>query len=190
MYDCTTNGLRLSNIVGNNAPSAVTHEQNGIPRLFANCNCGTTNDQAIGNSFNPQIFAEDFPTDLTDTNDGWYLYSTKVYEFNNNTEPSLSYALRMNVTTVDNVAFGVTGGMQVEIIIFFPDLPPQEKEIWPGLKANYAFSTIYAQTAEEQSVDNSNKQHNSNDTKRKTTTINTVLSCLESLLKCLQSCKS
>jgi len=148
-FDCETNGLRLLNIVGNSAQNTVEGEQNAIPRLFANCDCGTTTYQSIGNGIDPQIFAEDFPTDLSDDS-VWYLYSSKVYEFGNNTEPSNSYALRMNVTTVDNTAYGVTGGTTVDIIILFPDLPPQEKEIWPGYEANYAFSTIYAKTAQEQ----------------------------------------
>ena len=56
----------------------------------------------------------------------------------------------MNLTTVNNTAYGVTGGMPIEVIILFPDLPPQEKIIWPGYEANYAFSTIYAETAQEQ----------------------------------------
>merc|ERR1712183_361177 len=113
-YDCTKNGLRLLNIVGNNAQSAVSGQQNGIPRLFADCDCGTTNMQLIGNGIDPQIFAQSFPKNLTDTS-LWYLYSTKVYTFGNDTEPSDSYALRMNVTTVDNPAYGVTGGMPVDL---------------------------------------------------------------------------
>ena len=148
-YDCSTVGLRLLNIVGNNAQSTVSGQQKGIPRLFANCDCGTTNRESIGESPDPQIFEQDFPTDLTDDR-LWHLYSNAVYTFGNNTQSSKSYALRMNLTTVNNTAYGVTGGMPIEVIILFPDLPPQEKIIWPGYEANYAFSTIYAETAQEQ----------------------------------------
>ena len=56
----------------------------------------------------------------------------------------------MNVTTVDNAAYGVIGGMNVELIVLFPDIPSQEKITWSGYSSNFAFADIYAKTAQDQ----------------------------------------
>ena len=139
IYDCSQ-GLRLSNIVGNGAQPAVAGTANGIPRLFANCNCGQSNYDSIGKTFDPQLFSEEFPSDLDGP--GWELYSTKIYGFNNNTKSSMSYAWRGNVTTVTNTKYGVSSGMTVELIIIFPEVPPQDAVIWPGKPANIIIINI------------------------------------------------
>ena len=56
----------------------------------------------------------------------------------------------MNVTTVKNAAYGVTGGMNVELIVLFPDKPSDVIDTWPGWSSNFAFADIYAETAQDQ----------------------------------------
>jgi len=151
-YNCTTQTVRLMSI--NDAANPLTGgTDDEIKRLFANCDCGTTEYEWIGTGINPNIFAEDFPIDPNDP--GWSLYSNTTYKFrpdNSNTtsklEPSTSYAWRGTVTTVDNIPYGVKGGWQVELVILFIAFPPVI--IAPGYGANYAFANIYSDIAQEQ----------------------------------------
>ena len=128
-YDCTK-GLRLSNIVDNGAEATVSGGRNSIPRFFSNCNCGNSNFDNIGMAPDLQIFAEEFQSDLNGT--GWELYSTKNYLFGNNADPTLSYAWRGKVTTVSNKAYGITAGMNVDLIVIYPGLPIGFETIFPG----------------------------------------------------------
>lgn len=156
-YDCSK-GLRLLNICGHGIQNviknlAINGGDQSIPRLFANCNCGNSTADGAGKIFNvaktvsPQIFSEDFPSDLNGP--GWELYSTKTYDpFGDNTEPSISYAWRGNVTTVSNKAYGVTAGMNVDLVVIFTTLPSKDKIIKTGADS-FAFSGIYGDVAEE-----------------------------------------
>jgi len=135
-YDCTQ-GLRLLNV--GDVPS--------IGRLFANCECGTGAFDSIGTAIDPQIFAGEFSWNVSDP--GWELYSNTTYPRETTLNPSISYAWRGNVTTVENAAFGVRGGMTVDLVLLFVAFPPASL-IFPGYGANYAFSNIYSDIAQEQ----------------------------------------
>ena len=96
-YDCTTQTVRLMSIHGT---------KKKIKRLFANCDCGTTDFPWIGTGMNSHIFLEDFP----DPDDpGWTVYSNTTYSLlpdkrflsfvestfvDRDIEPSTSYAWR------------------------------------------------------------------------------------------------
>jgi len=140
-YDCTQ-GLRLLNIFnGWDIP------ENEIGRLFANCDCGTCTYDYVGSCITPQIFSEEFSWDLSDP--GWELYSNTTYPRESVQNPSISYAWRGTVTTVENEAYGVRGGMKVDLVILFVSSPPASI-IFPGKGANYAFSNLYSDMAQEQ----------------------------------------
>lgn len=140
-YDCTK-GLRLLNIIDVSAKVVIKNLKiNGgnltdltIPRLFANCDCGNSeyeNKLHFGMAPNPQLFKEDFPSNLDST--GWELYSTKTYKpFGDSTKPLISYAWRGNVTTISNKAYGITAGMNVDLIIIFAAPPVLDSIIRPG----------------------------------------------------------
>jgi hypothetical protein len=65
-YDCS-HGIRLLDIIGNNIQDLLSGRFVGPARLFANCDCcGNTQNDAIGTGFNPQLFSEDFPRNLSD----------------------------------------------------------------------------------------------------------------------------
>jgi len=149
VYDCERNGVRIFNVVSKGVESVMTGDNNAIPRLFANCDCGTTDFDFIGEAIDTQIFAEDFPRDLTDES-VWTKYSDFVYEIGFLPTTTESYGLRIEVTTVDNVAFGVTGGMKVELVVLFPDPPGEAQIIVPGRGSEFVFSEIYAAAAQEQ----------------------------------------
>ena len=140
-YDCTQ-GLRLLNIFnGWDIP------ENEIGRLFANCDCGTCTYDYVGSCITPQIFSEEFSWDVSDP--GWELYSNTTYPRESVQNPSISYAWRGTVTTVENEAYGVRGGMKVDLVILFVSSPPASI-IFPGKGANYAFSNLYSDMAQEQ----------------------------------------
>lgn len=95
-----------------------------IKRLFANCDCGTTDYEFIGTVINPSVFAENFPSDPDGP--GWELYSNTTFESdlsNRTFKPLTSYAWRGKVATVDNIPYGVSDGMTVEIVFLFVSVP-------------------------------------------------------------------
>jgi hypothetical protein len=122
-----------------------------VPRMFANCDCEDSSYPYLGGTYNPQIFAEDYPND---DDPGWTMYLNETYNFNstrfNNTEPSVSYVWNGVVTTVDNPGWGVTAGTKVQLLLFFAAYPSADFIIWPGFKADWAFSEIYGQIAQTQ----------------------------------------
>ena len=151
-YDCTTQTVRLMSIHGT---------KKKIKRLFANCDCGTTDFPWIGTGMNSHIFLEDFP----DPDDpGWTVYSNTTYSLlpdkrflsfvestfvDRDIEPSTSYAWRGTVTTVENIPYGVQGGWHVDLVLLVVAVP-SELLINPGYGANYTFANIYSDIAQEQ----------------------------------------
>ena len=151
-YDCTTQTVRLMSIHGT---------KKKIKRLFANCDCGTTDFPWIGTGMNSHIFLEDFP----DPDDpGWTVYSNTTYSLlpdkrflsfvestfvDRDIEPSTSYAWRGTVTTVENIPYGVQGGWHVDLVLLVVAVP-SELLIDPGYGANYTFANIYSDIAQEQ----------------------------------------
>ena len=151
-YDCTTQTVRLMSISGAENILLKGGGDNRIKRLFANCDCGTTDYDWVGTGMNPHIFVEDFPSDPNDP--GWTLYSNTTYSLRPDNsfstfEPSTSYAWRGTVTTVDNSPYGVKGGWQVDLVLLIVAVP-FELIIDPGYGANYAFANIYSAIAQEQ----------------------------------------
>jgi hypothetical protein len=89
-----------------------------VARLFANCDCGNSAFDYLGTAINPQIFAEDWPEDLSDP--AWTMYSNVTYDFGLSiSEPVISYIWRGSLTTVENIGWGVTAGTKVSLVMVF-----------------------------------------------------------------------
>jgi hypothetical protein len=148
MYDCSE-GVRAA--VMNSGSRDPTRGSIKVDAMFANYTGNTPFPNIAGPGYPLQIFNESWPGN---DDPGWTMYSnyTYLFHFKNGTEmvpeTVVSWVWQGNVTTVDNAAFGVAAGTQVNLALFMADHPSEDKVISTGSNATFAFSTVYSQVAQ------------------------------------------
>jgi hypothetical protein len=145
MYDCSEGVRAAVMFSGSRDPTPK------VDAMFADYTGNTPFPNIAGPGYPIQIFKQGWPGN---DDPGWTMYSNHTYRFHfkNGTEmvpeTVVSWVWQGNVTTVDNAAFGVAAGTQVNLALFMADHPSEDKIISTGSNATFAFSTVYSQVAQ------------------------------------------